>query len=403
MALCFCSLSLVAQSSVRSVRAIVRDARNKHLIENATVALEGTNIATVTNGDGEFILKFPSEIGNPRLKTSHLGYRSVITPLNTDEGGEIVIRMTLEGKELHELVVRGDAQALVEEALKKIPENYSQVPGRYEAFYRETVRKGSRYVAISEAVIDVWKSSYNRRDIYSDRVAVLKGRRLLSQKAADTLAIKISGGLQLPVIHDIVKNPESMLSEDEFPLYDFSFEKPASIDGRPQYVVRIRPVGRASYALVRGIFYIDKTSLTITRAEYELDMSDRDLVTRLILRKKPAGLRFRPQEVTVVATYRDDGGVSYLNYVNASMKFKCDWKRRLFSSSYVTETEMVMVDRTDGPVEKIPRKEAVGPREVFSDQVSLYWDPEFWRDYNIIEPTESLEKAAYKLHKQNRR
>lgn len=32
--------------------------------------------------------------------------------------------------------------------------------------------------------------------------------------------------------------------------------------------------------------------------------------------------------------------------------------------------------------------------------VKEYWNEDYWKDYNIIEPTESLENAVKKLRKQ---
>jgi hypothetical protein len=37
-----------------------------------------------------------------------------------------------------------------------------------------------------------------------------------------------------------------------------------------------------------------------------------------------------------------------------------------------------------------------------SDKVSDFADENFWGAYNIIEPTESLENAVYKLKKQHK-
>ncbi|MFW9624572.1 MAG: carboxypeptidase-like regulatory domain-containing protein, partial [Bacteroides graminisolvens] len=38
-------------------------------------------------------------------------------------------------------------------------------------------------------------------------------------------------------------------------------------------------------------------------------------------------------------------------------------------------------------------------RNSLSDKVSNFYDENFWEDYNIIEPTESLENAVNKLKK----
>lgn len=38
---------------------------------------------------------------------------------------------------------------------------------------------------------------------------------------------------------------------------------------------------------------------------------------------------------------------------------------------------------------------------IFYDKVTYYLDSDFWTSYNIIEPTESLDKAVLKLKKKN--
>ena len=49
-------------------------------------------------------------------------------------------------------------------------------------FYRETAQKGRRYINISEAIIDIYKTPYANRNVDRDRVQIYKGRKLLSQK-----------------------------------------------------------------------------------------------------------------------------------------------------------------------------------------------------------------------------
>ena len=63
---------------------------------------------------------------------------------------------------------------------------------------------------------------------------------------------------------------------------------------------------------------------------------------------------------------------------------------------------MVMVDREDNPADNIKYKDSFKRREVFYDVVEEYWNEDFWKDYSIIEPTESLESAVNKLKKQIR-
>lgn len=314
--------------------------------------------------------------------------------------GHDVIWMEPSVTMLDEVTVYGaEPRSLIESAIKKIPQNYSANHNLFSAFYRETIQKGRRYIGVSEAIVNVSKKPYRFRHIDGDRVQIVKGRRLMSQKNSDTIAVKIVGGPTLPVILDFVKNPDILFSLSELDYYDFKMEPLAMIDDRQQFVVSFKPRVKVDHALNIGKVYLDRETQTFTRAEFSLDVSDKEKATKAVLYKKPRGLHFKPQEIEFIVTYKFQDGISYLDYIRTKTRFKCDWKRRLFSSGYTAYAEMVMVDREENPLSSISRKDAFGTREIFYDMVDNFNDENFWNDYNIIEPTESLEKAVLKLKK----
>lgn len=393
-----------AEASFVTVTGKVKDENSKRALGNVSISLEGSNIGTVSNNDGTFSLTIPAAYINGKIKAEQLGYFSKTISLSGLQQNErrITITMTSSAKMLKEVIVRGGKpDEIVAEALKKIPVNYSRNKNLFTAFYRETVQKGKQYIGVSEAIVDVFKTPYTHRMNNGERVQIMKGRRLISQDSRDTLSVKIVGGPTLPIITDFVKNRDFLFGYDDLAYYNFTMEKPVSIDDRMQYVIRFTPKVKLDYALCHGLLYIDQETLSFSKAEFDLDMSDKDKATNAILRKKPRGLHFKPQEVAFTITYRLDDGVSYLNYIKTKTRFKCDWKRRLFSSGYTTYAEMVMVDREDNPEQGISRRLAFGNNDIFYDKVSDYWDADFWKGYNIIEPTESLDKAVDKLKKRN--
>ncbi len=385
------------------VNGVVKDKESHRTLANVNVSVIESNVGTITNADGEFSLKLSQADTGKGLVISHVGYLNVRLSgdeLDTDKKRLTIwmIPHTLTLKDVN--VFGGNPRELVEKAIQQIPQSYSDKNQMFSAFYRETIQKGSRYIGISEAVMDVYKSDYKNRSIYLDRVQLQKGRRLASQRRKDTLAVKIAGGPNMPVYLDLAKNEEELLSYDMLPCYRFEMGIPVSIDNRMQYVVHFHPMVKLEVALYKGVLYIDQETLAFTRAEFELDLSDREKATKSILRKKPAGLRFKPQRISYLVSYRFQDGKPHLNYIRNDIRFKCDWKKRLFSSSFTTCSEMVMVDRTEQPEERIKSKDAFKQREVFYDVVEAYWNEDFWKDYNIIEPTESLESAVKKLKKQ---
>ena len=387
-----------------TVSGVVRDKESRKKLENVAVSLVGTPIGTVTNAEGVFSLKIPHMDTIPQLELSHIGYMNARFSASAPEGSNnmhATILMIPIALQLNEVVAYGNsARHIVEEALERIPKNYPSGESMTSAFYRETVQKGHRYISISEAMLDVYKTSYKQRTSDRDKVQIDKARRLLSQKQSDTLGVKVVGGPNLPLFMDVVKNAYALFDEETLDYYSFVQEPSVFIDDRLQYVISFRPRVKLDYALYVGRVFIDREHLAFTRAEFELDLSDRERAIAAILYKKPLGLRFRPQKVSFLITYRQHDGVTCLNYICNEMCFKCDWKRRLFSSSYVARSEMVAVDREEHPERVIARRDAFKPYQVFYDIVKEYWSEDFWKDYNIIEPTESLEDAVKKLRKQ---
>ncbi len=386
------------------ISGTVCDRETGKKLDNVTVSLVGTTIATVTNAEGFYSLKIPHLPSKPLLEFTHLGYvnahYSAKNQADTDKLSAN-IWMTPTAKQLAEVVIYGgDARRVVEEALSKIPENYSTSDNMLSAFYRETIQKGHRYIGISEAMIDVYKTAYTRRSAVHDKVQLVKARRLLSQKQSDTLAVKVVGGPSLSVYLDIVKNADALFDRPDLDYYVFNQDPSVMLDNRLHYVISFYPCASLSYPLFKGKLFIDCEQLSISRAEFSLDLSDREKAIAAVLHKKPLGLRFRPQEVSFLVTYRQQDGMTCLNYICNEIRFKCDWKKKLFSSSYTARSEMVVVEREEHPDRVIARRDAFTPGQIFYDLVKEYWNEDYWKDYNIIEPTESLENAVKKLKKQ---
>ncbi len=390
----------IQEDEFYTISGVVRDQKTKKRIEFANISVPGSNVGTVTNEDGEFSIKVKKTQQAKKIEVTHIGYLSESIPINGSDISNFTVALTPNTNVLDEIVIRArDPRYIVEEAMSKIAVNYSPETNMLTGFYRETAQKGRRYINISEAIIDVYKTPYTE-SVDRDRVQIYKGRSLLSQKKSDTLVVKLLGGPNLSVYVDIVKNPDILLDKETLPLYSFKMEESAMIDERPQYVISFTPQAILPYALYYGKLYIDKDRLAFTRAEFNLDMNDKNKATQAILKKKPFGLRFKPQEVTFLVTYTQRNNLSYLSYIRNEVKFSCDWKRRLFATNYTVNSEMVVTDSENDNVTNIPNKLAFKPNQSLSDKVNDFIDEDFWGAYNIIEPTESLDSAVKKLRKQ---
>ena len=392
------SLRVEQENDFYTISGVIKDKRTRKLLEYVNISIPGSTVGTVSNTEGAFSLKIKHDIDAKQLVFSHIGYRTQTLALQgTDLRDETFYLVRLPNV-LEEIVVRSqEPRHLIEDAIRKIGDNYSNEDLRFTGFYRETVKKRSRYIDILEAIVHLNKGSYEDRYGH-DRVEIHKGRRIISKRKGDTLAIKLAGGPTQSIHLDFVKNREIMLNAKELSLYEFRYEEPVNINNRPQYVVSFKPTGITHYALYYGTFYIDRETLTFTRAEFRVDMRDKQKATRFILLKKPFGLYFKPIEITFLVTFKQDQGRSYLSYIHNEMRFKCEWKKRWFSATYTVSSEVVMTDRQSNPA-NIPYKASFKNSQTLSDKVGAFSDPNFWEDYNILEPTQSLEKAVGKLRK----
>lgn len=384
------------------ISGIIKDKQSKKKLDCVSISVPGTNIGTVTNADGRFSLKLKETNLPKKLEISHIGYADNSYSLGRQRLIDQVIWMTPYTNLLDEVIIHpNNPVSIVMEAIKKIPANYSSQPTMLTGFYREIIQKGRRYINISEAILDIYKTRYDE-SVDKDRVQISKGRKLLSQKSGDTLAVKLEGGPTISLYMDIVKNPDFLMNLDNLSDYSFRMEESANIGNREQYVISFEPKVILPYALYYGKLYIDKGKLSFTRAEINLSMNDKLKATRAILHKKPLGLRFKPVELSCVITYKNRGDVTCLNYINSNIRFKCDWKRKLFSTNYTVLTEMVVTDSKGEDVAVIPYKNSFKRNQIFSDKVADFNNENFWENYNIIEPTESLEHAVSKLKKQQK-
>lgn len=386
------------------VSGVVLDRQTGRALNHVSVTAEGGKTHTVTNEDGRFVLKTPQM---PKyVQLSHISYKTRRQNLTEGQTENLRIYMTSSTVELSEIVVSpNEPLQIVQAAIERIEKNYPEDPELVRCFYRETARRGSRFISIAEAVTDMYKTGYDRGPDW-DAVAILKGRRLMSMKKKDTLGVKIQGGPVLPLMVDVAKNRDYVLSREHLGDYIYRMEIPVKINDRLQYVVSMKPKYVTSFPLMYGKLFIDQETLTFTRAELQLDVRDWRKASDYMLVKKPLGLHFRPKELTVTVVYETDAlGKTRMSYVRNEMRFNCDWKRRLFASPFTTVSEMVVTDRLfKGDEVKRPRgRNSFGLRDRFYDRVEYFDDPDFWEGYNIIEPTESLENAIGKLKKKVRK
>jgi hypothetical protein len=169
------------------------------------------------------------------------------------------------------------------------------------------------------------------------------------------------------------------------------------IDNKPHYVIEFLQKPSVEMPLFMGSLYIEMDSYAITEAEFGFNLANKEAAQSIFIRKKPLGMKVIPEIATYRTKYREQGGKWHFEYSRAEVKFKVDWNKKLFNTYYTTMSEIAVTDRTDQEVIKFAGKDKVKYNDVFSDKVSSFTDKEFWGDYNVIEPDQSIESAIRRL------
>jgi hypothetical protein len=298
---------------------------------------------------------------------------------------------------IKEIIVKPiDPEVIVRNAIGRIGRNFTNEPNLMTAFYRETIRKNRTYVSIGEAVVEIFKAPYSN-DLRFDGARIYKGRKGSDVEKMDTVLFKLQGGPVTVLQLDIAKNTQDILTIDAMKYYDYSLTSVIEIDNKPHYVISFRQKPSVDMPLFMGNLYIETETYALTEAEFGFNLEDKEAVSSIFIKKKPLGMQVTPEIATYRVKYREQDGKWYFAYSRAEVKFKVNWKRKLFNTYYTTMSEMAITDRTNEEVIKFAGKEKLRYSDVFSDQVEAFTDPEFWGEYNVIEPDQSIESAIRRL------
>jgi hypothetical protein len=387
------------QQTLLTFKGKVVDAETGNPLVFASVAVKETNVATITNIDGEFLIKIAETQTSKNLEVTFLGFKNKVVPLTDlrEDGYKNVISMTPAPIPIKEIIIKPiDAEAIVRNAIGRIGRNFVNEPNLMTAFYRETIRKNRTYVSIGEAVVEIFKAPY-ANDLRYDGARIYKGRKGSDVERMDTVLFKLQGGPVTVLQLDIAKNTQDILTIDAMKYYDYSLASVIEIDNKPHYVISFKQKPSVDEPLFMGNLYIETETFALTEAEFGFNLEDKEAVSSIFIKKKPLGMQVTPEIATYRVKYREQDGKWYFAYSRAEVKFKVNWKKKLFNTYYTTMSEMAITDRTNEEVIKFAGKDKLRYSDVFSEQVQAFTDPEFWGEYNVIEPDQSIESAIRRL------
>jgi len=393
--------NLQQQVNLREIKGEVVDTNTKEPLVFATLNLLETNISTITNTEGKFILKIPASIKNGKIKISFIGYKSKEIEVAEFAKNFNTISLNETAMELQEvnILTLKDAANLVKEVFKNKADNYLKDPTVMTAFYRETIKKRNRNVSLSEAVVNIYKTPYTSTK--KDEIQIFKARKSTDYRKLDTVAFKLQGGPFNSLFIDMIKYPEYIFSNQDIQNYNFNFSRITEINGKTIYVIKFLQKKTVTKTLYQGELYIEPKNKILISAVYSLNITNNFQASKLFVKRKPRNAFVYPKEVIYRVDYKENEGKWHYSYGNAMLEFKIDWNKKLFNTTYTMNCEMAITDwKLNTSTQKLNRAERIKPSIILGDAVKGFSDPNFWGAHNIIEPEKNIESAIRKIRKQ---
>ncbi len=383
-------------ASFFTIRGRIYDMQNHEAIPYAAIGIAEENIGTITNADGVFAIKIPRHYLKSNITISHLGYKSLTVPAELLANQSVDLYIETEYVSIQEVIIRNiDPRSIVQEALRRREANYSTEPVYITSFYREGVKKRDTYINYSESVIKVYKTSY-LRGVEHDQVKLLKSRKVSNIDQKDTLILKLKAGIKSCLSLDIVKSLPNFLDEEFYDNYTFTKSDIVSINSRNAYAISFEQKDNITDPLYKGLLYIDMENFAVHSADFEINPDFVDAATEQFIVKKNRSFVARSQKISYSVSYKLWNSKYYMNHIRGDLKFKIRKRRHLMFNEFHAFMEMASCQLDTLNVERFSRREVLRPNAVFMDGNYSY-DHEFWGDYNIISPEESISQALAKV------
>lgn len=394
--------SLFAQQSIDliEVKGKVLSAETNQVLGKATITLVGSNLSTVSNLEGNFSLKIPKSQDKQELIVQAIGYKQqfISLPQNLKKPLRISLDTNLIKLDATNIVAYKDAKDLVKRVFQNRQKNYLNNQTVMTAFYRETIKKRSKNASLTEAVVNIYKQPYDNNR--QDKIKMLRSRKDTDYSKLDTIALKLQGGPFSTLFVDVVKYPEYIFTPETMEAYDFEFDNLTEVNGQNVFVVRFKQRDDITFPLYEGNLYIGSSNLALVKATYALKLINVKEVNKMFVRRKPSNVKIKPRNISYEVNYREKDGRWLYGYSKADLSFEVKKPRKLFKSIYTLSCEMAITDWQLASTASAGENELdITEYIIMADQNTGFGDPDFWGEYNVIEPEKSIESAIRKIQR----
>jgi len=363
-------------------------------IKYATISIRNKPIGTISNFDGEFLLKIHPDNIYDTIIISCMGYEQLILPAYTilDEDVFLMHSASIRIREVK--VTATTPHELLKNIRNNISENYTPETKLLTAFYRETIKQDDKYINVSEAVLEILKAPYGNT-LRKDVIRLIKGRKSPDVQPFQWINLKLQGGPFSIVKLDIIKTMQRFIDEKYEQLYEYRISKVIWYNNIPVYVLEFSADSDLGFPLFTGKMYVDRETFAIVHADFKLNKTSLREAKNTMIRKKPQGVKAKISFVRYTVSYQQYQGKWHLATARASVKIKVKSKHDKINSEFHSVSDLLTTDIQPTELKRFNKDESLSRRDFFVEMIGNY-DERFWENYNIIKPNEDLRNAFKK-------
>lgn len=272
------------------IKGSIKDKATGERLPYVALQVSGTYVGTQSNADGHYVLKVADNRLSDTVVFSLMGYEKLHISIS-DLRKQRHVKLTPHNIELKEVTVKDFAspQSLLDEVLRRIPQNYHSTPTVSTFFFRNWSMANDSLYLFYESLTDVYRAGYgkfakkryyrvlpNKRAIESNykliqkhRLPVFDTTYLLAVVGSRVEMNKLMSFDDDETIVDCIEIPNASypLAKRKRKNYNYKLEEFTDAEGEDFYLITMSPKSGKYYYTFTLV--IDKADLAVCKITYQ--------------------------------------------------------------------------------------------------------------------------------------
>jgi hypothetical protein len=261
----------ISPAWAQTITGKVIDAKYSKPLYHANIRLNSKGTLTDKQGNFQLSLTEYNIINKHKISVSFVGYKTQEFSIGAFNK-PLLVQLEENTKDLNEVIVSSSARGLVEDAIRKIPENYPNHPFIIRGIITEkNKQKRDENLYELKAIVSGKIPAYqdNNKEI-DTKIEALEKR---SPYLLDTISyVKWGGTGKVIEYFDFVKQGIPCINIKKTKKYNYFIQDIVQRDGRPTYKINVNKLNKKNELI--GNIYIDQESLAFESFDFFNNLED---------------------------------------------------------------------------------------------------------------------------------